>query len=399
METAETYPLEWLDSLISITLNPGKDYLCHITSEELEIITEKILKEILCIQIQLNKQIFLFRKESEIKLLVQKYHSSLIALQDMVISNQNKAVFKSEHLSKIMDTLIGCLDELLAFIESRFTNYLNIDERIPISYLIVTKKELQQKFKQLKPLLEKEVANKNITAIIFDIYDFSKYNTSLTYRAIFYRKKLIQELQLFCENPKKTNSFSAIDELLIYLNFNNLKYMNYFKGSIIKKIELFQNDADRLDKLWFFFKEFNQLYTNKNFRFNLKNKSLKKIIAHWFEQEINYLEKRIEKSLIPPIELEKNTNNLKVKYTDHKISCVLSADQLALILRAGDESRIISAKSLSTVFKTIVPYLSTPYKTELSYHSVRSKSYSAEAKDKEIAIATLEKIIHKIKSY
>lgn len=399
METAETYPLEWLDSLISNTLNPGKNYLCHITSEELEIITEKILKEILCIQIQLNKQIFLFRKESEIKALVQKYHSSLIALQDIVICNQNKTVFKSEHLSKIMDTLIGCLDELLAFIESRFINYLNIDERIPISYLIATKKELQQKFKQLKPLLEKEVANKNITAIIFDIYDFSKYNTSLTYRAVFYRKKLIKKLQLFCENPKKANSFSAIDELLIYLNFNNIKYMNYFKGSIIKKIELFQNDADRLDKLWFFLKEFNQLYTNKNFCFNFKNRSLKKVIANWFEQEINYLEKKIEQSLIPPIELEKNTNNLKVKYTDHKISCLLSADQLALILRAGDESRIISAKSMSAVFKTIVPYLSTPYKTELSYHSVRSKSYNAEDKDKEIAIATLEKMIHKIKSY
>ena len=399
METAETYPLEWLDSLISITLNPRKKCVCAITADQIGIITEKILKEMLCIQIQLNKQIFLFRKESEIKLLVQKYHSSLITLQDMVICNQNKEVFKSQHLSKIMDTLISCLDELLAFIESRFFNYLNIDERVPISYLIIARKELNQKFKQLKPLLEKQVANKNITAIIFDVFNCSKYHSSLTYREVFYRKKLIRELELFFEKPKKAYTFSAIDELLIFLNFNNLKYMNLLKRSIIQKIELFQNDADRLDKLWFFLKEFNQLYTNKNICYKLKNRSLKKVISNWLQQEIIYLEKKMEQSLLPSKEVKRDNVQLKDKCSENKITCLLSADQIALILRAGDESRILNAKSMSAVFRTIVPHLSTPYKTELSYHSVRSKSYNAEDKDKEIAIETLEKIIKKIKSY
>lgn len=399
METAETYPLEWLDSLISITLNPRKKYVCTITADQIGIITEKILKEMLCIQIQLNKQIFLFRKESEIKLLVQKYHSSLITLQDMVICNQNKEVFKSQHLSKIMETLISCLDELLAFIESRFSNYLNIDERVPISYLIIARKELNQKFKQLKPLLEKQVANKNITAIIFDVFNCSKYHTSLTYREVFYRKKLIRELELFFERPKKTHTFSAIDEILIFLNFNNLKYMNLLKRSIMQKIELFQNDTDRLDKLWFFLKEFNQLYTNKNFCYKLKNRSLKKVISNWLQQEIIYLEKKMEQSLLPSKEVKRDNVQLKDKCSENKITCLLSADQIALILRAGDESRILNAKSMSAVFRTIVPHLSTPYKTELSYHSVRSKSYNAEDKDKEIAIETLEKIIKKIKSY
>ena len=117
------------------------------------------------------------------------------------------------------------------------------------------------------------------------------------------------------------------------------------------------------------------------------------------EQEIIYMEKKIEQSLIPSKEIERNNIKLNEKSIDNKITCLLSADQIALILRAGDESRILNAKSMSAVFKTIVPYLSTPYKTELSYHSVRSKSYNAEDKDKEIAIETLEKIIKKIKSY
>jgi hypothetical protein len=54
---------------------------------------------------------------------------------------------------------------------------------------------------------------------------------------------------------------------------------------------------------------------------------------------------------------------------------------------------------MNEVFKTIVPHLSTPYKENLSYDSMRSKSYVAEERDKKTAIETLEKLIEKIKSY
>jgi len=54
---------------------------------------------------------------------------------------------------------------------------------------------------------------------------------------------------------------------------------------------------------------------------------------------------------------------------------------------------------MSQVFKTIVPNLSTPYKEDLSYDGMRSKSYVAEERDKQIAVETLERIIKKIKEY
>lgn len=47
----------------------------------------------------------------------------------------------------------------------------------------------------------------------------------------------------------------------------------------------------------------------------------------------------------------------------------------------------------------IVPHLSTPFKRDLSYHSVGSNFYTPEERDKEITIQTLERIIKKIKSY
>jgi hypothetical protein len=398
----QTYLLGWLDSLILTTLNPRKNFVCTITTEDLSAISEQILSETLHIQIQLNQYIFLLLKETEIRLQVKKYQCALIILLDNAVEYQKYEVFKKQELSEVMNTLVNSLEELLAFIESRFLNYLDVDERVPVTYFEIFKNEFKQKLDKLKQKLVKVVDNKCITDILLIIlyaFIFSKNNSSVTYREVLYRKELISELDNFCETPKRVSSFSALDELLIYMNFNSIKYINYFKSSIVRKIDLFNNEAERLKELLFLFKEFNQMYSNENIRFNPKNQNLKTVISDWFIQEIAYLEKKIGQSIIPLKDSEKSLDSPKENNKENKITCLLSADQIGLILRASDESRILNAKSMSAVFKMIVPHLSTPYKSDLSYHSVRSKSYNAEDKDKEIAIETLEKIIKKIKTY
>ncbi len=398
----QSYPLQWLDSLISITLNPKKNRVRSITADELSIISEKILEETLYIQTRLNNQIFVFRKECEIRLLVQKYHSALIVLLDSVIDSQNNEVFNNPELSEVMDTLVSCLDELLSFIETRFSNYLGFDERVPSTYLVVTKKELKIRLDNLKEKLIKDVDDKSITDIVLgSLYAFvnSKSNYPITYREVLYQKELIRELEILKEPQRETSIFTALEELLIYMNFNSKEYINYFRDSIAKRIHLFQNEADKLDRLLFLFKEFSQMHSNENIGYNLNDQNLKTVLSNWFIQEIAYLEKKIHQSIVSKQDTEKTSNQQQEKNKEHKITCLLSADQIGLILRASDESRILNAKSMSEVFKMIVPHLSTPYKSDLSYHSVRSKSYNAEDKDKEIAIETLEKIIKKIKTY
>jgi hypothetical protein len=83
----------------------------------------------------------------------------------------------------------------------------------------------------------------------------------------------------------------------------------------------------------------------------------------------------------------------------YKILCTLSVDQIGLILKAADDIRIIQARSLSQVFKSIVPYLSTPNKIDISFDSMRASTYHPETTDKEKAIAALERMISKIKDY
>jgi hypothetical protein len=82
-----------------------------------------------------------------------------------------------------------------------------------------------------------------------------------------------------------------------------------------------------------------------------------------------------------------------------KLLCNLSGDQIGIILKAADDTRLIGAKSLSLVFQSIVPYLSTYANKDLSWDSIRKSTYRMEQVDKDIAIAALEKLIRKIKDY
>jgi hypothetical protein len=107
----------------------------------------------------------------------------------------------------------------------------------------------------------------------------------------------------------------------------------------------------------------------------------------------NYLNKPL------PISEKKMCESSVIDSSSNKVLCKLSTDQTALILRASDELKILISKSMNHLFKTIVPFLSTPNKVDLSYNAMRSKAYIFEERDKRIAIETLERMIKQIKEY
>ena len=167
------------------------------------------------------------------------------------------------------------------------------------------------------------------------------------------------------------------------------------------KINAFEQAKDRMGWLLFYFKEFNQIAINEDVVLHNNHQNLKKVLHDWYKQELNFLEKRENlKATVPfPMQNKKQSVHNSVESKQEKILCQLSTDQTALILRASGELKILMSKSMNHIFKTIVPYLATPHKNNLSYDSMRSKAYVAEERDKEIAIETLERMIKQIREY
>ena len=397
----KTHPLEWLDSLILQTFDPKNTAGNSISESTLSLTSENIAKESQKIQIQLKNEVFSLRKKRQIRLLIRKYHSTLIFLLDNVIENRKNTIFNAPNLSTSIDTIISALEELLSFIEIRFATYLSLDERVPITYLIVSRNELHLKLEKLqRKKWQNEIHQNIMESVISVLYQLIQSNRGykITYRQILYQKELFKSIDDFDESEKSVDIYTSLDELLIRLNFNAQVYITCLINRIVSNLDMQTTLTDRMSKLLFIFKEFRQLYSNESIMFEPSQQNIKSVLHNWFKHEVAYLEREIELNASSRIGVQ--TKNIDATVAlENKIECILSTDQMGLILRATDESRILKARSMSQIFKTIVPYLSTPFKKDLSYQSVRSKSYNAEERDKEIAIQTLEKIIKKIKSY
>ena len=234
MKTLRTYSLEWLDSLISVTLNPSRPYLAKLQEYDLGQLSSKVPGESQQVKNELVDKIFSINKESQVRHLVRKYHIAIKALQIQAAGYKDNPDFSTQPMKGFNGLLIASLEELLHFIEERFGHYIT----------------------QLPVLPAKGLTN--------------------------------------------------------------------------------QQDMTVRDSL----------PDNKQ-----------------------------------------------------KVLCNLSGDQIALILRGADEAQVLKARSMNAVFKAMVPYLSTAQKQNLSASAIRSKAYNPEEADRDAAVAALEAIIRKIKSY
>lgn len=393
------YALEWLDTLISVTLNPAKSEIGQLSPEEIIKIQGLIIAEKDKVQTAIKFAIFSLNEESGIKCLIKNYHSSLVNLLDQALENRVQ-ITDNTVLRQILDLTVSTIEELLVLIEKRFTSYLGTDERVPATYLTLLKKELQKKLMRASKKFSDQPSLIPVFGIVIKevemLLNLPSDKHTHTFREILYIQDFCLDLEALQSNGE-ARLFTSLDEVLVRLNFNSKAYIYNLTQRIASDINKGEHSQERMDRLLFALKSFKQLYTKPGAIFLPQEASLYKQVDNWFSQEIFYLEKRIHHSIVP---LKGTEQKPVVKNKEHdKLLSILSVDQMALILRAADDLKIIMARSLNSVFKSIVPYLSTPYQENISYDSMRSKSYSAEMRDKEIVVETLQQMIKRINEF
>jgi hypothetical protein len=395
----EGYVLEWLDTLISVTLNPLKSEVGSIPPEDINKLQNLIIQEKDKVQSAIKFTVFNLNDETAIKCPIKNYHSSLVSLLDQAL--ENKGPFAENAAPQaILDNIISCIEELLFLIERRFTSYLGIDERVPATYFDLLKKELLKRLpRTIKKHREQHSLIPVLELIIREVEAFLNLPSDKhkhTFREMFYLKDLCVELE-FLEYNDDATLYTTLDEVLIRMNFNSKTYIYNLTERIAAHINSVEQPSERMECLLFDLKSFKQLHKKPGMIFLTQNAVLHKQVDNWFSQEIFYLEKKIHYAIVP-LKGGEQKSAPKDKEKE-KLLSILSVDQMALILRAADDLRIVMARSLNSVFKNIVPFLSTPYQENISYDSMRSKSYSAEGRDKEIVTETLQQMIKKINEY
>ncbi len=389
------YPLDLLETLVYTTLNPLKNSDVRGIADRKNELYNLLKEENIKIKSAIAQQVFRLNDETKISCAVNNYHSVLMVLLDQAFKNQARV--EDATLLDILDGVISGIDDLLYFIKSRFIIYLSLEVRAPLAYAKIIQKRLRlrldivtRKFRQhIKLLPVFNIIQLNLKTC----FNFSEKKCPLKLRSIFYFKELMAELENL-ELSKEEEVYTKLDQLLIRMNFNCPLYLEHLQQKIRALIPC--EGVKENKEEWLFHKRyFRQFYQRKEIVFRTNDADLKTQMDIWFSQRIYYL----DKEMIPSLSRKDTCLPKQKSIIPQKLQSTLSVDQMALVLRAADETRVIMARSLSSVFKNIAPHLSTPQKENISFDSMRSKSYSAEVRDKEVVIQMMRQMIDKIKDY
>lgn len=393
-----TYIFESIDLIISHLLNSENSESDSLNEAQWVTFESKIKAEAKRIQKSVTRQLFSMTKQSRKDLLINQYHSTLNHLQNQLLAFKHSKALPLDNSSRIIVLLESCLQDILSYIESRYYTHLSMDELVSSAHLKVILKKFKKRLQQLSKKLTKSEFNNPVRRLVlrrlFRFVNTDCYPIQITYRDVKYKEALLKGLEELKSDQAHTEIFDSMDRLLIYLNFNSKNYIQLLLAKFETNVRGLQTPAEKFKTLQYYYKAFKQIHPKPRMILNPGYANLETIITGWIKEELSFLKET------EPLTLQTASSNSVNTTADHsKVICNLSSDQIALILRAADESRLLQARSMSQVFKSIVPHLSTPNKTELSYNAVRNKTYHVEERDKNIAIERLERMIGKIREF
>lgn len=254
--------------------------------------------------------------------------------------------------------------------------------------------ELRERFLQLREdIPEGEIGE----AFAQKVMDFTQVDRKpsfpLTRRSVTYMEELLRRLGDW-DPLHQSGHFTAMESFLVYVNFNSKRCMDLILSRIRSRLgEECRGAKETLLALLDIQRDFAQLHRKEDLWLNPGYLSVGSFVESFLESEINFCSgaiRAVGEDGIPNGFRKRNVN---------KLTCNLSADQIAIILRLLDEERVVDARSLSQVYSTIVPFLSTPDRTSLSPGSLRSKSYHPEERDLSKVIGTLQGLLERAGRY
>lgn len=405
----EKYTFEWLDTLIEKLENaPTKNYTQN-DGMSLKGIDMMCLvdTELNALKQRIRSEIFegAFPKKSR-KVVANSHHETITYYMNVLYAIGQNNHSTNETVKEICDKLHSRLYLLLDFLEVHFREYLKSNRKVPKHYLCLAKRNLRELLGAINARSKTVHCPHTLSVIrivreaLEKFINRSSHPYIVTYQCVQYRLELLKKIQALPQwEAQKEIGLCPLNSLLIFMNFNSKSYINYLTSCLSQSTEN-SHDSGKIELLLGHYKEFRQLHTDPNSAFNPEYHSIVDVLNKWFDEELTYFSKMVSLAKVTVGESKKTTLvNQKPLTAGNKVLCTLSGDQIALLLRAADEVHMLSARSLTAVFRNIIPHIATKQKDELSYESIRTKSYNAEQTDKDVTIRTLQRMIEKIQNY
>lgn len=361
------YELSELERLVTLG-NEGNESTEMIDSFD---ILEKEVKRIKNTFIQ---EVFTFADERHLERYIQYHQQATIRLMDRC------GTIKSGEPLSLNESVFNGLNRILIFIERHFAKYFDLDAKAPESYILLSRIDVTNNI----AIIQKKLTDLEGDPVLIDsiIHTMSVFLSGNSYRDSTYRKVIyIKELQK--EVLRVINAFredQSIDEelrnALNYLNYNTIKFFNYYTLFIRHKLKAAETHSERIEALSYELKRINQEQVKPSIIYTLEAPSLKIQLNNYLLEEIAY-EERL-KQLVMPVggKLDESMAAFKLKFE-------ISVSQLAYLIRVFIDMELFKNKNNAEVLRFFSKFMLTRKSEYLSYESLRTKFYNAEQNTKD----------------
>jgi hypothetical protein len=273
--------------------------------------------------------------------------------------------------------IIYCnLSELLLFLERKFERYLDIDCRLPSSYLITAKATLFQDIDLLRERFEATAVDKHLLSIVFqpftDCIKADRTDVSISYRQLYFLKEMKKQLFELLDG-RIGDLTERLKKVLHYLNFNSVQYFDYWTEAINTEIENLPTIREKLDRVIYLQKKVNQATIKPGFAYSKLRASLQTQLQSWLAEEVIYQKDK------ESLEGSSHTSEELGRWKDFKVLTNFSVPQLGNFLRLLMESGFYLNKNRTEVLDFFSHFFTTVKQDSVSPGSLRSNFYKDNA--------------------
>jgi hypothetical protein len=270
-------------------LKPGKFDTTFISECRLLANTEKEK-----IKNRFTSVIFNPNSESLIEIYFRHHQTALVKLADTVFNylQQKKAesIYRLTNKSLVINfykEISRVPEELLQFIAENYPGYFNTAIKIPDAQKWRLAPEIKSNLKQIRAALRKTDLNEEILEITCEpIESLLSEKEEITYRELAYLKALINGLQHLINRENSSNINDHFSHLLLYLNYNRLRFFNYYIQELKETGDHFNTTHDQIDFYSLQIKLINQLPVKPGLIYKPGLPSIKEQIGNWICEEL-----------------------------------------------------------------------------------------------------------------
>lgn len=391
------YPLEWIEDLIQTNLNIPAKPLNALPRTDLEETLKRLHHEHWHVVRLISKQILLMAKRGRIEVLLREQYNATVELMNRAFEiSEVQGESLPEDRKLLYLEIMQFFDRLLNMLEGRFREYLSKDRCIPFIFLHGMVKGIIPEMHIQLTRLEHIGYDKELLLILAralsEKLSPEEGPLQLTYNEFAHIQLIITGFSEL--GPNLIGEISPLDELLISLNFNNRNYIQHFinqQGSLLAQYGSYTEMGKYLYRLQ---NRCKRIVMYPSFCFDPAFSSVTDLLAVWSGSEIVYCE------TMTAADVEPQSQTAHKHLLDHiKVVLNLTTDQISILVRGAYELKYLIANSVSAAFRSIIPFVSSRDKANISWNSTRTKSYDPERRDIDIVIDFLYKLIDKIREY